>query len=330
MSIIEVKNLKKDYKINKRGKGLIGNIANIFKPSFKIKHAVKGISFSINKGEMVGFIGPNGAGKSTVIKMLTGILYPTDGDIKINNFVPYKERIEYVKNIGVVFGQKSQLSWDLPVIDSFELLKSIYKIPDEVYENNLKTFSKLLSLDQFIEQPVRQLSLGQRMRADIAAAFLHNPEIVFLDEPTIGLDVVAKDNIRNFIKEINKKNGITMIFTTHDMQDIEKVCERMIIIHEGCKEYDGSVKDIKRVYGKRRELLVEFNEVYKEVSIDIDNVIVEKDSDKSVRIIFNTDDAATKDVISSVASKYEVKDLTIKDTDIESIIKGIYEGSITI
>ena len=231
--MIEVEGLKKYYKIAKRDKGLMQTMRGLFKRKYEIRKAVDDISFQIKKGEIVGFIGPNGAGKSTTIKMLSGILYPDEGKLGVNGFVPYKQRKQYVKNIGVVFGQKTQLNWDLPLIESFELMKFIYKIPQEKYEENLHKFVKLLDMEDFINQPVRQLSLGQRMRGDIVAALLHSPEVVFFDEPTIGLDVVAKEKIRDFIKYMNKTEQTTIIFTTHDMQDIEKVCDRLIIIDSG-------------------------------------------------------------------------------------------------
>ena len=235
-NIISVKHISKEYRINKRSKGLFGHLVNLFYPKYEMKRAVDDISFDISEGEIVGFIGANGAGKSTTIKMLTGILYPTSGEIQVANMNPYKERKKYVRDIGVVFGQKSQLSWDLPIIDSYELLKKIYNIPDEVYESNLKLYVDLLDMSGFINQPVRQLSLGQRMRADIVAALLHSPRIIFFDEPTIGLDVLAKEKIRNFIKYLKDECNITMIFTTHDMSDIEKTCDRIIIIDDGHKD----------------------------------------------------------------------------------------------
>ena len=256
--LIEVKGISKTFKISKRSKGIPSILANVFKPKYEYKKAVNDISFCINEGEIVGFIGPNGAGKSTTVKMLSGILYPDSGEIQIAGFTPYKQREEYVANIGVVFGQKSQLAWDLPVIDSFELLKHIYKIPNDMYNENLKKFTELLDMSGFINQPVRQLSLGQRMRADIVAALLHSPKIVFFDEPTIGLDVVGKERIREFIRYLNEKQGITMIFTTHDMQDIEKTCNRLIIIDKGEKIYDDSLAGIKEKYGILREIDVEF------------------------------------------------------------------------
>ncbi len=242
--IIKLSEVRKSFKISKRANGLPGHIANLFVPKFDMKKAVDDISFEIYKGEAVGFIGANGAGKSTTIKMMSGILYPDSGEIQIAGFIPYKQRKSYVSNIGAVFGQKSQLTWDLPVIDSYELLKNIYRIPEDAYRKNLKMFTDLLDLSSFIEQPVRQLSLGQRMRADIAASLLHSPGIVFFDEPTIGLDVVAKERIREFVRYINKEQKVTIIFTTHDMQDIEKTCGRIIIIDTGKKIFDGSVGEL--------------------------------------------------------------------------------------
>jgi len=254
-SLIEVKNLNKTFKINKRFKGIPSAIANMFNPKFEYKKAVNDISFSIGEGEMVGFIGPNGAGKSTTIKMLSGILYPDSGKIIIDGYIPYKQRKEYVKNIGVVFGQKSQLAWDLPVIDSFELLKHIYRIPEDMYKTNLDRFTELLDMSGFINQPVRQLSLGQRMRADIVAALLHSPKIVFFDEPTIGVDVVGKERIRDFITELNKTDKITMIFTTHDMQDIEKTCNRLIIIDKGASFMTAVLMKLKNASGQQDSLM---------------------------------------------------------------------------
>ncbi|MDE6674977.1 MAG: ATP-binding cassette domain-containing protein, partial [Acetatifactor sp.] len=230
MSFIEVNEVSKAFRVSKRSAGIPGMLANLVVPKFERKQAVNNISFSIEQGEMVGFIGPNGAGKSTTIKMLSGILYPDTGSVRVNGYIPYRQRKEYVGSIGVVFGQKSQLQWDLPVIDSFELLKAIYRVPDEVYQRNLSRFTEMLDMSGFINQPVRQLSLGQRMRADIVAALLHSPQIVFFDEPTIGVDVVGKETIRNFICELNARDRVTMLFTTHDMQDIEKTCKRLIII----------------------------------------------------------------------------------------------------
>ena len=322
MSFIEVNNISKTYKVSKRKSGIPGMLANLFVPKFENKDAVKDVSFSIEQGEMVGFVGPNGAGKSTTIKMLSGILYPDSGEIKVNGLIPYKQRKEYVGRIGVVFGQKSQLQWDLPVIDSFELLKAIYSIPDDVYKKNLDRYTEMLEMDKFYKKPVRQLSLGQRMRADIAAALLHSPEIVFFDEPTIGVDVVGKDAIRSFIKDLNEEDGVTMIFTTHDMQDIEKTCNRLVIISEGSKIYDGTLEGIRKLHGSSRQLDVFF--MNDSTVADIPDVeIVEVDKRHS-QFIFDGKKVHINDLMSHLLGTYNVKDINIAEPDIESIIRKIY------
>lgn len=308
-NMIEVNNVKRYYKVAKRKEGIENSLKHLLRREYVVKKAVDDISFTIKKGEIVGFIGPNGAGKSTTIKMLSGILYPDDGNVIIDGFVPYKQRKQYVKNIGVVFGQKSQLNWDLPLIESFELMRYIYKIPKDLYEENLQLFTRLLDMEDFINQPVRQLSLGQRMRGDIVAALLHLPKIVFFDEPTIGLDVVAKEKIRNFIKYMNETRQTTIIFTTHDMQDIEKVCQRLIIIDSGKKVYDGSIQEIKDKYAsiKNIELLME-------------------DGSKEVRT-FDTSEQPMNQIMSTIFADSQVKDISICEPDIDEIIRDIYEGN---
>lgn len=310
--MIEVSDVKKYYKIAKRKKGIAAAAGNLFHRKYETKRAVDDISFSIKKGEIVGFIGPNGAGKSTTVKILSGILYPDAGEVKVGGFVPYKQRKQYVKNIGVVFGQKSQLNWDLPLIESFELMKFIYKIPQKKYEENLRLFSRLLDMEDFINQPVRQLSLGQRMRGDIVASLLHSPEIVFLDEPTIGLDVVAKERIREFVRYMNETQHTTIIFTTHDMQDIEKVCNRLIIIDKGKKIYDGSIEEIKNKYAnvKTIELLLE-------------------DGGKETKT-FDVSVTPMSAVMESLFSEKNIKDITICESEIDSIIRDIYEGRVVL
>jgi ABC-2 type transport system ATP-binding protein len=322
-NLIKVDNLKKVYKISERKRGLPGKIANLFVPKFKKKVAVDGISFTINEGEAIGFIGPNGAGKSTTIKMLSGILYPDEGTIDVDGLSPYKNRTKYVANIGVVFGQKSQLQWDLPVIDSFELLRRIYSIPKADYDVRLNQFKELLDLDSFIKQPVRQLSLGQRMRADIAAAFLHNPKIIFLDEPTIGLDVVAKEKIRDFIRHINKETNTTIIFTTHDMKDISETCDRLIIIDKGHIIYDGKFDEIVNKFSSERCMSIEFEKKYE--SIDIDNVLIKDINEYKKEIRFNTNIKPIKELINEINNKYDVKDFTVNEVDIDDIVIKIYE-----
>lgn len=311
-NMIMVQDIKKYYRIAKRDKGIFASLRFLFHRKYEIKKAVDDVSFSIKRGEIVGFVGPNGAGKSTTIKILSGILYPDAGDVNIKGYIPYKQRKQYVKNIGVVFGQKSQLNWDLPLIESFELMKFIYKIPQEKYEKNLKQFSKLLDMENFINQPVRQLSLGQRMRGDIVAALLHSPEIVFLDEPTIGLDVVAKEKIREFIRYINEKEKTTIIFTTHDMQDIEKVCDRLIIIDKGKKIYDGSIEQIKNKYAnfKTIEMLLENDE--KEIQT------------------FDLNVTPMNTVMENLFAQKNIKDISICEPEIDEIIRDIYEGRVVL
>lgn len=321
-----MRDICKTFKVSKRRAGVTGMVANLFAPKFEKKAAVKAVSFDIEQGEMVGFIGPNGAGKSTTIKMLSGILHPDSGSINVGGYIPYKQRKNYVGRIGVVFGQKSQLQWDLPVIDSFELLKAIYSVPDDVYRKNLSRFTEMLDMSGFIDQPVRQLSLGQRMRADIVAALLHSPEIVFFDEPTIGVDVVGKETIRSFIRELNQQDNVTMIFTTHDMQDIEKTCKRLIIIDEGAKVYDGTLSGIREKYGTSRQLDVEFGG--REEIADIENVeIVELEHNKK-RFIFESRDVHINELMNHLLSNYNIRDIYISEPEIESIIRKIYNREV--
>ena len=324
MSFIEVNEVSKTFRVNKRQAGITGMIANLFVPKYEKKQAVKDISFSIEQGEMVGFIGPNGAGKSTTIKMLSGILYPDRGEIKVNGYIPYKQRKDYVGRIGVVFGQKSQLQWDLPVIDSFELLKAIYRISDELYQKNLDRFTQMLDMGGFLNQPVRQLSLGQRMRADIVAALLHSPKIVFFDEPTIGVDVTGKERIRDFIRELNRQDNVTMIFTTHDMQDIEKTCDRLVIIDQGSKVYDGTLQGIRERYGTTRQLDVEFAGEEKIAPMDKVEIIDLENNKK--RFVFENKDVHINELMNDLLNSYSVRDINISEPEIESIIRRIYNG----
>jgi ABC-2 type transport system ATP-binding protein len=327
MAIIEVTNLAKDYKLNVRKKGLIGSLHSLLIPEYEMKRAVDNINFSIDKGDMVGFIGPNGAGKSTTVKMLTGILSPTSGKISVLGFSPSKDRKKMASKIGAVFGQRTQLWWDLPASDTFELLKYIYRISDKTYKENMEMFNDLLGLNEFISQPVRQLSLGQRMRADIAAALIHNPEIILFDEPTIGLDVIAKDKIREFIKQVNKEKNITMLFTTHDMMDIEKTCKRMIIIDHGTIIYDGTVDQIKKRYGTTRTLTAEFGQNSDPVILP-EGVEFKGEKDNKKYFQFNKNDMQASSLIAYLTSKYNILDLTVQEPEIEAIIREIYEGGI--
>jgi len=322
MAFIKVENLRKDYRISRRSRGFLGLLANLVAPRYTVKPAVDGIDFSIDKGEMVGFIGPNGAGKSTTVKILSGILHPTSGSVTVDGLVPYRERKRHVQRIGVGLGQKSQLWWDLPVYESYDMLRYIYKIDKARYRANLAMVQELLGLAEFFEQPVRQLSLGQRMKADLGAAFLHDPDILFLDEPTIGLDVVAKENVRNFLVQMNRERGITMLFTTHDMQDIEKTCRRMIIIDHGRKVYDGSIRDIRAMYSGERELVVELAEEC--LNLELEHARVVHQDGRVKRIKFRNADIAVQDLIGHLNRHYAIADLELRDTEIESIIREIY------
>ncbi|MFE8697779.1 ATP-binding cassette domain-containing protein [Cytobacillus sp. FJAT-53684] len=323
MPIIEVENVRKDFMIAKRETGMMGALKSLVKREYMRKEAVKDISFSINEGEIVGYIGPNGAGKSTTIKMLTGILVPSSGEVLVNGLVPYENRQENAKSIGVVFGQRSQLWWDLPTIESFDLLKAIYQVSDQRYKKNMDIFTEILGLDEFLNTPVRQLSLGQRMRADIAASLLHDPPILFLDEPTIGLDVVAKERMRTFIKEINQERNITVILTTHDMEDIEKLCERMILIDHGIKVYDGEIAMIKERFGKTRTLIVDLEE--SPSSLQLSGGDICKEEGNRYWIKFNRDEASASDLIAQITKTHSIKDLTVEEPAIESIISRIYQ-----
>jgi len=255
--MIELKNVSKEFVSPKKYPGFKGAIKGLFSNEKVRKVAVDDISFSIKKGEIVGYIGSNGAGKSTTIKMMTGILNPTTGTCLVDGIDPSKNRKENAQNIGVVFGQRTQLWWDLPLSESFTILKEIYDVSDEAYEEQMEFLNRVLELDEFFDRPVRTLSLGQRMRADLGAALLHNPKVLYLDEPTIGLDLVVKDNIRHAIKEINEKYQTTVILTTHDIGDIEELCNRIIIIDEGKKIYDGTLDNLKDTYGTRRKVTME-------------------------------------------------------------------------
>lgn len=330
MSFIEVNQVSKSFQVSKRSAGIPGMLANLVVPKYEKKVAVKDISFSIEEGEMVGFIGPNGAGKSTTIKMLSGILYPDKGSIKVNNYTPYKQRKDYVGSIGVVFGQKSQLQWDLPVIDSFELLRAIYRIPEERYQKNLRRFTDMLDMAGFINQPVRQLSLGQRMRADIVAALLHSPKIVFFDEPTIGVDVVGKETIRNFICELNERDKVTMIFTTHDMQDIEKTCKRLVIIDKGSKVYDGSLSGIRDTYGTTRQLDVEFATDCTVAPIEkVEIQETDAPGGRKKRFLFENREVQIDALMSTLLKNYHIRDLTVSEPEIEGLIRKIYNGEVS-
>jgi ABC-2 type transport system ATP-binding protein len=322
MPIIETRDLRKVFRVVKRSPGALGALRTLFSREYVDRVAVEGVTMSLEPGELVGYIGPNGAGKSTTIKMLTGILVPTSGEVTVNGLVPYAERKRNARSIGVVFGQRSQLYWDLPLIESFELLRAIYAVPLERYRENLHDFTELLEMGDFLQTPVRQLSLGQRMRGDFAAAMLHDPRIVFLDEPTIGLDVVAKEAIRNFIIRVNAERGTTVILTTHDLADVERICPRIVLIDEGKVIYDGEVERIKSEYGTNRTLVVELCDGERDVAVA--DATFESRVANTVRLKFDRNAVSADQLIRRVADNYCINDVTLEEPDLESIIKRIY------
>ena len=321
--IITVSNLCKHFKVYKHHRGTLGALRNLFTREYRLVRAVDEISFEIEPGELVGYIGPNGAGKSTTIKMLTGLLVPTAGDLHINGRVPWKERRAHVAALGAVFGQRTTLWWDLPVIESLDLLQYIYKIPPPRFRRNLDKFRQLLELDPFLDTPVRSLSLGQRMRADLCAAMLHNPTLLFLDEPTVGLDVVAKQRVRQFIHHINRERGTTVILTTHDLSDVEKLCERVMIIDQGRLLFDGKLDTLRERFGGKRELVVYFAQEYESVSVDGAQV-VERDGTRAT-YQFERGVVAASDLIGRLSARYRIRDLQVREPEIAETVRRIYE-----
>ena len=325
MSIIEVKNLVKIYKTIEKEDGLIGYFKNLVKPKYKEFQAVKSVNFNIEEGELVGYIGENGAGKSTTIKMLTGLLTPTSGKVVVNGIIPNEKRIENNKNIGAVFGQKTQLWWDLPVIESFRLIKKMYKIPENEYRKNLKKFTEILDLEDLLEKQVKNLSLGQKMRCEIAATFLHNPKIVYLDEPTIGLDVFVKENIRNFIKDIHKEKKTTVILTTHDLKDIEDICDRIILLDKGQIIYDGEKQKFKDTYGKY--VISEFIIKDKKDNIILNNAEIIEQTENKLKIKFSHDETTIVKIMDEISQFCNIEDIHMKEAELEDILKEIYKGA---
>jgi len=326
MSIINVENLSKTFKISRHHRGFWGTVRNLFTREHVLVKAVDDVSFRIDAGELVGYLGPNGAGKSTTIKMLTGLLVPTAGRLTVNGRVPWRERREYVHRIGAVFGQRTTLWWDLPVIESLHLLQHIYHIPAARFRHNLETFSDLLDLSPFLDTPVRSLSLGQRMRADLCAALLHDPDILFLDEPTIGLDVVAKERIRRFIRHVNRDQGTTVILTTHDLADVRRLCERVLIIDRGRLVYDGSLDELQKRFGGKRELVVDFAEEYHDVAVAGADVM--RRDGRRVTYRFAREQTTASQLIGRLSSRYRIADLAVREPDIEATIRRIYEESL--
>ena len=328
MAIIEVNNLVKTYKTIEKEDGLLGYFKNLVKPKYNEFTAVNKINFNIEEGELVGYFGENGAGKSTTIKMLTGLLTPTSGSVLVNGIVPNEKRIQNNKNIGAVFGQKTQLWWDLPVIESFRLIRQMYKIPEGEYRKNLKKFTEILELDDLLEKQVKNLSLGQKMRCEIAATFLHDPKIVYLDEPTIGLDVLVKENIRKFIKDINKEKNTTVILTTHDLKDIEDVCNRIILLDKGQIIYDGEKQKFKDTYGKYiiAEFIIKEKKANISESINSEEIQVLEETENKLKIRFSHEETTIMKVMDKISEYCTIEDIHMKEAELEDILKEIYKG----
>jgi ABC-2 type transport system ATP-binding protein len=307
--LIEVEGLRKEFVV-RRGR---------FRRERHVVTAVNGISFRVDRGELLGYLGPNGAGKSTTIKMLTGILVPTGGHISVAGLEPSRKRIELAHRIGAMFGQRIQLWWDLPLRDSFELLRHIYRVPADRHRANLARFREVLELDPFLDTPVRQLSLGQRIRGELTAAMLHAPELLFLDEPTIGLDVVAKQRVRDFLVEINREDGVTVMLTTHDLGDIERLCNRLLVIDHGSLIWDGGIPELKERYGGERTLVIDLEEPAPPLVVE--GAVVDRVDGPRQWLRFK---GSASEITSRVAEAARLVDLQVQEPDIEEIVRRIY------
>jgi ABC-2 type transport system ATP-binding protein len=328
VSIIQVEDARKVFRVTEKSPGLRGSIKSLFQPNFKEVVAVDGVTFQVEPGEMVGYIGVNGAGKSTTIKMLTGILVPTSGQITVMDRVPHRERVANAAQIGVVFGQRTQLWWDLPLIESLNLIARIYQVDPYRYQTLLEEFAETLKLNHLLKVPIREMSLGQKMRAELAATLIHEPRVVFLDEPTIGLDLIVKERIREFIKEQNQKHGTTVILTTHDLGDIEELCRRVIIIDEGRLIYDGPLSTIKDRFGTHR--VINFETAVPCEDLRLPERAERLPSEEQTRIALRFDRQATSAsrVAAAVMEQIEVLDFSITEPDLASIVRQIYAGAL--
>jgi ABC-2 type transport system ATP-binding protein len=321
---IVVEDLAKTFRVAERSPGLVGAVRGLVRRRHRVVSALAGVSFSLAAGDLVGYIGPNGAGKSTTIKILAGILVPDGGRVEVDGRVPWRHRIEHVRRIGVVFGQRTQLWWDLPVVESLDMLRHIYKVPAAQFRTQRDELVELLELGAFLDQPVRQLSLGQRMRADLAASLVHAPSILFLDEPTIGLDAVSKLAVRAFVKRLNRERGVTVILTTHDMDDIEALCERVLVIGDGTILSDGSLADLRRRVTRERWLTVDVADGTASTISDPDATVIRRDGAR-VCLAFDPEVVSPAELIRRVTSKHAVQDLFVENPPIETVIARMYQ-----
>ncbi len=331
--IIEINHVLKEFKVLNRREGLKGSLKDLFSRDYKIVRAVDDISMSIGQGEIVGYLGPNGAGKSTTIKMMTGVLEPTEGEILVNGNVPYKNRTRNAQEIGVVFGQRSQLWWALPLVESFRILKDIYQISDTDYEEILSLYRSLVDFEELLHKPVRQMSLGQRTLSDILAAFLHNPKIVFLDEPTIGLDVSMKDKIRTLIQALNREKKTTVILTTHDMGDVDALCQRIIIIDKGKMLYDNDIEHLKGFFGAYRTLQLRFDGDIaghvKQLKEELAPYHVAVTAEEEwISVLVNEEKVKVMEVLEAIQRNRVIRDMKLNEISTEEVIKKIYEEGV--
>ncbi|MEE3467591.1 MAG: ATP-binding cassette domain-containing protein [Eubacterium sp.] len=330
-SIIQIKNITKEFKVLNRHEGLKGSLKDLFSRDYKYVRAVDDITMNIEQGEIVGYLGPNGAGKSTTIKMMTGVLEPTSGEILINGVIPYKNRAKNAQEIGVVFGQRTQLWWALPLVESFKILKDIYRISDADYNGMLELFQSLVDIEPLLHKPVRQMSLGQRTLSDILASFLHNPKIVFLDEPTIGLDVSMKAKIRTLIHALNKEKNTTVILTTHDMGDVDALCERIVIIDKGKMLYDNDIEHLKSFFGSYRTLKVRLDGEPEAMAEAVKKTIPDfpvSHDDEWVSILVDEEKSKVMDVLGRLQDAHNVRDMQLDEISTEEVIKKIYEEGV--
>ena len=330
-AIIEIKNVTKEFKTLNRHEGLKGSLKDLFSRDYKIVRAVDNVSMSIEQGEIVGYLGPNGAGKSTTIKMMTGVLEPTSGEILVGGNVPYENRSKNAQEIGVVFGQRTQLWWALPLIESFRLLKDIYQIPDKDYNDMLELYKSLVDIEPLLHKPVRQMSLGQRTLSDILAAFLHNPKIVFLDEPTIGLDVSMKAKIRTLIHELNRQKNTTVILTTHDMGDVDALCRRIVIIDKGKMLYDNDIEHLKGFFGSYRTLKIrvdgDMSAEAEVIKTEVSDFKVSSD-DEWISVLVDEEKSKVLDVLGLLQKTHRIRDMQLEEISTEEVIKKIYEEGV--
>jgi ABC-2 type transport system ATP-binding protein len=339
MSIIHIQDLTKHFKILNRHEGLAGSIRDLFSSDYRMVKAVDGISFDIEPGEIVGYIGPNGAGKSTTIKMMTGILKPTGGSLQVNGHAPYSNRIRQSQIMGVVFGQRTQLWWDLPVIESFKILREIYRVDQKTFDEHMRLFSDLVGLNSLYSQQVRTLSLGQRMLCDISASFLHNPQVVFLDEPTIGLDISIKAKIRSVILELNRSRNTTIILTTHDLGDVEALCRRIIIIDKGRILYDGDIKKVNALFGAYRTLKLQIRDFKDSTLAELQGKLDARFGGSSCITVASTEEFWTditidqaqtplSSVLNFVMTSFPVFDVKIVEISMENVVRKVYDGAL--